>query len=80
MHRVQEGMPRPASPNGSSVTLRLRETYLERADALVAFLSERAGLGVALTRSDVLRAAIAQGLEVLEAQRDAKSPPKKSRK
>lgn len=71
MSRVQEAVPRPASPNDTSVTLRVREAYLKRADALVEFLSDRAGLAVELTRSDVLRTAIAHGLDVLEAQRDA---------
>jgi hypothetical protein len=72
---LQGGVPRPASPNDSSIALRLPEGWLKRAENLIEFLSTP---GIAVTRSDVLRAALARGLEALEADRDGrKGRPKR---
>jgi hypothetical protein len=76
MTMVQGGMPRPPSSNDVQVAIRLPAEWLARADALLPTLGPP---GVTLTRSDALRAALARGLDALEADRDAK-PPKGGRK
>ncbi len=63
---VHGGMPRPASSNDTQIAIRLPNDWLERADALVPFVSRP---GIAITRSDVLRAALAKGLDALEKER-----------
>jgi hypothetical protein len=78
MREVPSGVARPPSENSSQIAIRLPEEWLTRADALAPWITRP---GIAATRSDVLRAAIARGLESLEAERatDAKSkkPAKK---
>lgn len=70
MNRVQaRDVPRPPSANDSSVALRLPEAWLQRAESLREFLASRLGPGGEVTRSDVLRAALARGLEALETER-----------
>jgi hypothetical protein len=80
MYGVQDRVPRPPTGNDTPISLRLPDAWLKRADALIEFLSE-ARPGMAVTRSDALRVALARGLEVLEAERDAASrTPSKPRK
>jgi hypothetical protein len=69
-------VPRPASDNDDSVALRLPKDWLRRAEALIESMS-RPGIGV--SRSDVLRAALAKGLVALEAEA-AKASSKPSRR
>lgn len=57
-------MPRPPS-NAVQVALRVPADWLPRADRLIASVS---AAGVSATRTDVLRAAIARGLDELEAE------------
>jgi hypothetical protein len=81
MNGVQAGgVPRPSTGNDSSVALRLPEAWLARAEALRDFLASKLGPGGELTRSDVLRAALARGLEALEAERAAVRKPTKGSK
>ena len=74
MSVIQKDMPRKPSENTSQVALRLPEAWLDRCDALAPALSIP---GITATRTDVLRAAIARGLEELEA--DAKGGAAKAR-
>jgi hypothetical protein len=81
MAGVQDrGVPRPKSGNDESIALRLPKEWIERSDRL----RERgvvADRGVAVTRSDVLRAAIVRGLDALEAEAEKPArKPAKSRK
>jgi hypothetical protein len=81
MNEVQaRGVPRPASGNDSSVALRLPEAWLHQAEALREFLASKLGPGGELTRSDVLRAAIARGLEAIEAERAKSTAKSRGRK
>lgn len=59
---IQGAVGRPKSENDVHVAVRLPQDTLDRADELRGELLA----GVTVTRSDVLRAAIAAGLEVLE--------------
>lgn len=78
MNDVQAGsVPRPSSGNDSATALRLPDAWLRRAEALRDFLGSKLGPGGEVTRSDVLRAALARGLEALEAERDAPKPRKR---
>jgi len=78
MSVLQGGVPRPPSGNDEQIALRLPKEWTARADRL----RDRGVIakpGVGVTRSDVLRAAIARGLEALEADADAPAPkPAKS--
>jgi hypothetical protein len=78
MNGVQSSVPRAPSGNDSSIALRVPEAWLKRADALRTFLSSRPG--IELSRSDILRAALARGLEALEVERDAKPTPTDKRR
>ena len=73
---VQGAMPRAPSENISQVVIRIPEAWVERADELIAWIARP---GVAATRTDVLRAALAKGLDALEVERHAetKKSPKK---
>jgi hypothetical protein len=64
MSVIHKDMPRKPSENTSQVALRLPEAWLDRCDALAPALSIP---GITATRTDVLRAAIARGLDELEA-------------
>lgn len=77
MNAVLGGVPRPPSANDTSIAIRLPEAWLRRADALIESLSTP---GITVTRSDVLRAALAHGFEVLEARRDGVAPKPRGRK
>jgi len=74
MTMVQEAMPRPPSGNDTQVAIRLPNEWIERADALMAPLSRP---GIQVSRSDVLRAALARGLDALEAETQATKPKTK---
>jgi|HubBroStandDraft_2_1064218.scaffolds.fasta_scaffold178989_3 hypothetical protein len=69
---IERSVPRKPSANTGSVVLRLPESWLARADALIEYLADRAP-GVELTRSDALRAALAAGFDVLEAKAKKKT-------
>lgn len=62
---VHAGMPRPPSANDTQIAIRLPNDWIDRADALVPLVSRP---GITVTRSDVLRAALAKGLDALEAE------------
>lgn len=71
------------SDNASIITLRLPQSLLDRADALLERLAreEEAVLLGRVSRSIVLRLAVLRGLESLEAEHGmpkAPSPPKKA--
>ncbi len=76
MNGVQGRMARPATANDTPVSLRLPDVWLKRADALIEFLSKP---GIGVTRSDVLRSAIARGLDAIEAERGAAGTKKGKR-
>lgn len=64
----------PASPDANpQITIRVSPRFIERADALIEFVSDRSGRNV--TRADVWREALVLGLAALERER-AKSPPR----
>jgi len=65
-------MPRPPSPNAVQISIRVPPEWLERADAV----AEKMGRpGLEMTRADVLRMALVQGLEFVE-QEVKKNPSK----
>ena len=64
-------MPRPPSRNTYQVTFKIPEDWMKQADALAASM---APIGVRLTRTDALRAALARGLETLSTQSRGKRP------
>lgn len=70
----RNAVPRAKSKNTTQLVVRVPEDWLPRLDALIDVIASE---GVATTRTDVVRAAIAAGLGVLEARAVA---PKKSRK
>jgi predicted DNA-binding protein len=63
---VEGGVPRPPSGNDEQIAIRLPKEWLARADKLSDFIAKP---GVGVTRSDVLRAALARGLDALEDER-----------
>lgn len=69
-----QSVARPPSGNDEQIALRLPAEWIERADRLRES-SVLAKEGVGVTRSDVLRAAIARGLASLEDE--AKKSPRK---
>ena len=58
-------MPRHASDNTESITIKMPEAWLKRAQKLADESNKRAMIGK-LTRTDVLRAALSLGLGELE--------------
>lgn len=68
-------MPRPPS-SAIQIALRIPAEWLEEVDRLTTKLVRP---GMSSTRSDVLRAAIAKGLEVFRAELDEPSTPPKKR-
>lgn len=69
---VEGGVPRPPS-TAVQIAIRLPAEWLAEADALAIVMARP---GFSTTRSDVLRAAIAKGLEVLRAE--TRPPPASS--
>lgn len=68
-------MPRKKSDNEHQVALRIPKAWIERAQALTSCI---ASPDVYITRTDVLRAAIALGLEQLERSSSSSSDPSPS--
>ena len=66
-------MPRPPSENTFQVTFKIPETWIAQADRVAASMSHP---GVTLTRTDALRAALARGLDALEAEQAHASKPR----
>jgi hypothetical protein len=66
MSVVEVGVARPPSGNDEQIAIRLPKEWLARADKLSDFIAKP---GVGVTRSDVLRAALARGLDALEEER-----------
>jgi hypothetical protein len=73
---LQDGMARPPSGNEKQIALRLPNDWIARADTLIPALSRP---GILVSRSDVLRAALARGLDVLEAESRPAKPTKTKR-
>lgn len=67
-------VPRKPSENDEQIALRLPQEWLTRADALRDVIAKP---GVGVTRSDVLRAALARGLQALEEERDRGQKPRR---
>lgn len=65
MNDVSSGMPRPPSENATQIAIRIPDEWLKRADALIPLITRP---GISATRTDVVRAALARGLDVLEAE------------
>ena len=74
MTMVGRDVPR-AKTDSVQLAVRIPEGWLARLDALVPWIARP---GVATTRTDSIRAALARGLDALEAERAAES--KKSKK
>jgi len=70
---MQHAMPRPASENTFQITFKIPQQWIGHADALAASMSRP---GLTVTRTDVLRTALATGLAALEGERAGK-PTKK---
>jgi len=60
-----QAMSRPPSDNVFQVAFKIPEEWISRADKLAAAMSRP---GMAATRTDALRSALAQGLVALEAE------------
>jgi hypothetical protein len=58
-------MPRPQSENTVQISFKLPEEALARAEAIALKMSRPAGIG-AVTRTEVLRAAVLEGLDRLQ--------------
>jgi Arc/MetJ-type ribon-helix-helix transcriptional regulator len=63
-------MGRPATENDQQIAIRLPAEWLARADKLIPALTTP---GLAVSRSDVLRAALARGLDALEREQTRKT-------
>jgi hypothetical protein len=61
-------MPRAKSANDTQIGLRVPRGWLKRADKIAERISKDNN-GVAITRADAMRAAIARGLNELEKSR-----------
>jgi hypothetical protein len=69
-------MPRPKGPNDVQVSVLIPAEWVEKLDALAAKRADEEGIN--LSRSDVLRIVIRQGLTAME-EKPGK-PPKKGAK
>lgn len=69
-------MGRHKTENTTQIAVRLPEDWLARLDALIPWLARP---GVATTRTDAIRAAIAEGLVSLEAKRAEETKPRGKR-
>ncbi len=74
MTMVSGSVPRKSSDNTTQIALRVPDAWLERCDALLSWISRP---GINTTRTDIMRAALAHGLEALEQERAAESKPRK---
>jgi hypothetical protein len=68
-------VPRPKS-DSVQLAVRIPAPWLERLDALIPWLAQP---GVATTRTDAIRAALAVGLDALEAKRASEKPSRSRR-
>jgi hypothetical protein len=59
---MAQSMPRPASENTFQITFKIPQEWIDKADHLASAMSRP---GLTLTRTDVLRTALAQGLDAL---------------
>lgn len=69
-------MPRPQSENTYQVAFKIPEEWKDLADEIAAAMSQP---GISATRTDVLRAALYQGLQALRAKHSASLPDRPSR-
>lgn len=76
MNVVREGVGRPPTGNDEQIAIRVSKDDLARAERLQDRLAPP---GVSVNRSDVLRAALRRGLDVLESEHaaPAKKPSKR---
>ena len=68
MQDVREPMPRAPSENTAQIVLRVPESWLTRADAILPQIARH---GVVATRTDAFRAAISRGLDAYESDKIA---------
>lgn len=68
-------MPKPLSENTTQVAFKVPDAWLERAEVLAKALS-RPGIST-VTKTEILRAALARGLDVLEEETPAKPRSRK---
>jgi hypothetical protein len=73
MTMVVRAVPR-AKSDSVQLAVRIPEPWLTRLDALVPWIARP---GVATTRTDAIRAALARGLDALEAERVAETKRKR---
>jgi hypothetical protein len=69
-------MGRPATENDQQIAIRLPAEWLMRADKLIPALSTA---GVTVSRSDVLRAALARGLDAMEREQTRRTSRTRSK-
>jgi hypothetical protein len=68
-------MPRPPTLS-TQIVLRIPDDWLKRAESLRPHMAD---VGIAVTRTDVLRVALARGLEAIEVDVQAKKPARGGR-
>jgi hypothetical protein len=71
---VARDVPRQKNENTTQLAVRLPEAWLARLDSLIPWLAKP---GVATTRTDAIRAALARGLDALEAERQGETKARK---
>jgi hypothetical protein len=71
---VSGSVPRKPSENTTQIAIRVPDAWLDRCDVLIPWISRP---GINMTRTDIMRAALARGLEALEQERAAESKPRK---
>jgi hypothetical protein len=64
-----QAMPRPPSENTFQVAFKIPEAWIEKADEIAAKMSRP---GITVTRTDVLRSALWEGLEALREPKKAR--------
>ncbi|HEY1696179.1 MAG TPA: hypothetical protein VGG39_28625 [Polyangiaceae bacterium] len=69
-------MPRPPSENTFQVTFKIPDAWIKMADELAASMAVP---GVTITRTDALRAALAEGLERMHAEKVKGAKPRGKR-
>ena len=72
MTMVSESMPRKPSENTTQIALRVPDAWLERCDSLIPWITRP---GINMTRTDIMRAALARGLDALESERSKEKKP-----
>jgi hypothetical protein len=74
-HATASRMPKPPSENTTQVAFKIPDQWLDRAEVLAVALS-RPGIST-VTKTEILRAALARGLDVLEEETPAKPRAKR---